>query len=209
MKILIAGATGLVGNSVLQLALNNPQVSGVIAPVRKALPSHPKLFAPVVDFENLPENEDWWNVDAIICALGTTMKTAGTREAFARVDLDYPLRIAAIAKRHGVRTFIFNSAIGANASSKFFYNRIKGQAEEGLSGMKFPSLVLVRPGLIGGVRKEQRRGESFGIAVTKILHPVLPAKYHINPAERIAEVMLQACLKPSLGVQVISSEQLI
>lgn len=209
MKILIVGATGLVGSSVLKAALQNPEVSAVIAPSRKALPAHPKLFAPVVDFENLPEDEDWWKVDAVICALGTTMKTAGSQEAFARVDLDYPAHTAEIARKHGVPTYVFNSAIGADASSKFFYNRIKGLAEERLSNLGFTSLVIVRPGLIGGNRKEFRLGESIGIVITKILQPILPPKYRINPAEIIAEAMLQAALHPAPGITEITSEQLI
>lgn len=208
MKLLIVGATGLVGSSVLKLALNSPEVSSVVAPSRRALPPHPKLFAPVVDFEHLPENEDWWKVDAVICALGTTIKTAGSKEAFARVDLDYPLRVAEIAKQNGVPVFIFNSAIGADSSSKFFYNRIKGEAEDRLSRLGFTSLVLVRPGLIGGDRKEFRLGEAIGKVVTQILHPVLPAKYHINPAQRIAEAMIQAALHPTPGTTKITSEQL-
>lgn len=209
MRILIVGSTGLVGGEVLKLALNNVQVSSVVAPTRRPLPAHPKLAAPLVDFDHLPENEDWWQVDAVICALGTTIKTAGSKEAFAQVDLAYPLQIATIARKHGVPTFLFNSAIGANASSKFFYNRIKGQAEHELAKFGFSSLILVRPGLIGGDRQESRMGESIGKVITKLLHPLLPAKYHINPAERIAEAMLTAALQPPPGVTEISSEQLI
>ena len=209
MKILIVGATGLVGSSVLKLALDSSRVSSVVAPTRKELSPHPKLLAPIVDFDHLPENEDWWNVDAVICALGTTIKTAGSKESFARVDLEYPLKVAEIVAKHGVPVFIFNSAIGADPSSKFFYNRIKGEAEKRLSKMDFSSLVLVQPGLIGGNRTEFRLGELIGKVVTKVLQPVLPAKYHINPAERIAETMLQAALHPALGVTRITSEQLI
>lgn len=209
MRILIVGSTGLVGSAVLKLALNSAQVSKVIAPVRRPLPPHPKLLAPVVDFDHLPENEEWWKVDAVICTLGTTIKTAGSKEAFAKVDLSYPLQTAAIARKHGVPTFVFNSAMGADAFSKFFYNRIKGQAEDGLAKLGFSSLIIVRPGLIGGDRQELRIGESIGKVVTKLLHPVLPAKYHINPAERIAEALLKAALQPPAGISTISSEKLI
>lgn len=209
MKILIVGATGLVGSSVLKLALDEPKITTVVAPVRKAIPPHPKLLSPIVNFDSLPEDENWWNVDAVICTLGTTIKAAGSKEAFARVDLEYPLLSAAIAKKHNVSTFVFNSAIGANKSSRFFYNRIKGEAEDKLLNIGFKSLTVVRPGLIGGDRSEKRAGESIFKFVTKLFQPVLPERYHINPAEQIAKVILKAAIDAPNGLHIITSDHLI
>lgn len=94
MNLLLAGATGLVGSHVLALALADARVGAVVAPVRRDLPGHPKLRSPRVDFARLPEDAAWWQADAAICALGTTMRVAGSQEAFREVDHAYPLAIA-------------------------------------------------------------------------------------------------------------------
>ena len=112
MKLMIVGATGLVGRHVLDLALADPRIGTVVAPVRRPVGARPKLEAPVIDYERLPEEAEWWHVDAVVCALGTTMKVARSREAFRRVDHDYPLEIGRLARKHGARRFALNSAAG-------------------------------------------------------------------------------------------------
>jgi uncharacterized protein YbjT (DUF2867 family) len=121
MKLLLVGSTGLVGHHVLNLVLADRRVGAVVALVRRELPEHTKLLAQTVDFERLPEDAPWWRADAVICTLGTTMRTAGSKEAFRRVDHGYPLAVARLAREHGTPTFVLNSAIGANPSSRFFY----------------------------------------------------------------------------------------
>ncbi|WP_407274908.1 hypothetical protein V6C39_05835 [Dickeya ananatis] len=98
MKLLLVGATGLVGHQVLLKALAESRITQVTAPVRRELPAHDKLLAPQVSFEHLPQDADWWQADAVICTLGTTIKTAGSQAAFYRVDHDYPLAVARLAK---------------------------------------------------------------------------------------------------------------
>lgn len=208
MRLILAGATGLVGRHVLARALKDPRVTHVVAPTRRPLPAHPKLDAPVVDFDALPADAPWWRADAVICALGTTMKTAGSRDAFRRVDHDYPLAIADLARRHGTPVYVLNSAMGANAQSRVFYNRVKGELESALRTLGFASLMLVRPGLIGGDREERRLGETVATHVLRTLHPLLPTKWRINPAERIADALLGAALDPPVGVHVIASDAL-
>ena len=102
-RVLLAGATGLVGQATLQRALASTAVSEVVAPTRRPLPAHPKLLNPVVDFDALPGDAAWWQVDAVACALGTTIRDAGSREAFRRVDHDYCLAIARHAHAHGAQ----------------------------------------------------------------------------------------------------------
>ena len=208
MKLLLVGATGLVGREVLRLALADARVSQVVAPVRKPLPAHPKLDAPVVDFDRLPPDAPWWQVDAVICTLGTTMKLAGTRQAFLRVDHDYPLAVARLALAAGTRTYALNSAAGANAASRIFYNRVKGELERDLEQLGFASLTHVRPGLIGGERDVARAGEGAALRLLRVLGPVLPRRWRINPAPRIAQALLEAALAGAPGVHVVSSEQL-
>ncbi|WP_394000083.1 NAD(P)H-binding protein [Luteimonas sp. WGS1318] len=208
MRLILAGATGLVGRHVLARALAEPRVHRVVAPTRRPLPAHPKLDAPVVDFDHPPEDADWWHADTVICALGTTMKTAGSRAAFRRVDHDYPLTFARLAQRHGTPTYVLNSAMGADARSRVFYNRVKGELEAELRALGFTSLTLVRPGLIGGDRDERRLGETLATHVLRTLHPLLPTKWRINPAERIADALLAAALDAPAGVHVIGSDAL-
>ena len=208
MQLILVGATGLVGTHVLRLALADARVTRVIALARKPLPAHPKLLAPAIDFDALPPDAAWWRADAVICALGTTMKVARSQSAFRRVDFDYPLAVARLARAAGTPAHVLNSATGSNASSRFFYNRVKGELEAQLATLGFASLTHVRPGLIGGQRDTVRAGEALMAVVLRVLAPVLPARWRINPAERIAQVLLEAALLATPGVRVITSDHL-
>lgn len=205
MRLLLLGATGLVGSHVMDLAVEDERIDEVIAPVRRPLAQRFGLTAPRVDFDRLPEDSPWWQADAAICALGTTMKKAGSRDAFQRVDHGYPLEAARLAHRHGVRTFVLNSAMGADPDSRFFYNRVKGALERDLQAVGFESLTLVRPGLIGGEREEFRLGEHTATLLLGALGPVLPRRWRINPAERIAGLMIEAAVAGRAGVHVVES----
>lgn len=207
-RVLLIGATGLVGHSALHQALAHPQVEQVVAPTRRPLPPHAKLVNPVVDFNALPVGADWWAVDAVICTLGTTIKKAGSKAAFHRVDHDHPLQVAQIALKHGAKAYALNSALGADPASRVFYARTKGELERDLQTLGYSSLTFVRPGLIGGDRQEARLGEQIGVTVSQWLRPLLPARYRVVPAERIAHHLLQAVLACEPGVRVVMSEDI-
>lgn len=210
MKLLLLGSTGLVGSHVLKQALADERISQVIAPVRTAAQiSHPKLNTVILDFDNLPQNKDIWTVDVVICALGTTMQKAGSKTAFRKVDYTYPLEIAKITQQHGAKTYALNSAMGANANSLIFYNRVKGELENALKALNFDSLTLVRPGLIEGDRQEHRFAEGLFIKISHAAQFILPKSLHTNHAENIAAALLQAVIQQPVGVQVISSKALI
>lgn len=208
VRLLLVGVTGLVGRHVLQQALADPQVTAVTALARRALPAHPKLRALQVDFDRLPDHADWWHVDAAICTLGTTIRAAGSQAAFRRVDHGYPLDIARRVQAHGARAFALNSALGADATSRVFYNRVKGELERDLAAVGFDSLTCVRPGLIGGARDEFRLGERVAGVVLGALGPLLPPRWWINPAPRIANALLDAAVDAPPGVHVVGSERL-
>lgn len=208
-RLLLVGATGLVGQSVLAQALSDARVAQVVAPTRRPLAEHPKLLNPVVDFESLSDDAPWWSVDAVVCALGTTIKVAASQAAFYRVDHDLPLRVAQLALQHGARSFALNSALGASAASRVFYSRTKGELERDLRGLGYPSLTLVRPGLIGGQRQESRPVERLAIAVTRGLEPLLPRRWRVVPAEQIAAHLLASALDRRPGVHVLESERLL
>lgn len=207
--VMLVGATGLVGQQVLQKALASERVRRVVAPTRRALPPHPKLINPVVDFDRLPDDAPWWAVDAVVCTLGTTLKVAGSQTAFYRVDHDLPLRVAQLALRHGAQAYALNSALGADPRSRVFYSRTKGELERDLRALGYPSLTLVRPGLIGGERHESRPAEQIGVRVSQWLRPLLPPRYRVVPAERIAHHLLQAALAGAPGCNVLSSEAIV
>lgn len=209
MKLLLSGPTGLVGSHVLQLALNDNRISEVIALTRHPLPQHPKLLAPVVDYDNLPADASWWRANAVICTLGTTMKKAGSKEDFRRVDYEYPLAVARLARAQGTPVFVFNSAMGADVASRFFYSRVKGETEQALASCGFASLTLVRPGLISGERQEFRLGERCAEWLLKVLGPLLPKSWRANPAANIAAALLTAALEARPGTRVIPSDALI
>ncbi|MCF7751916.1 oxidoreductase [Bacillus subtilis subsp. subtilis] len=209
MKVMLVGATGLVGGQVLQQVLDDARCDAVIAPTRRPLEvTDPVLHNPVVDFERLPVDAPWWAVDAVICALGSTIRQAGSREVFARIDHDYPLQVSTLAQAHGAHAFVLNSAMGADAGSRIFYNQVKGRLEQDLRGLGYPSLTLVRPGLIGGERAERRTGEHLASAVLGVLGPVLPRAWRINPAANIAAAMVEAALAPRPGVHIVDSAAL-
>lgn len=206
--LLVAGATGLVGGFVLAQALKNPAVAKVVAPTRRPLPPHPKLENPLVDFDKLPADASWWRVDAVICALGTTQRQAGSKEAFRRVDVEYPLAVARHAHAGGAQAFALNSAVGANPTARSFYVRTKGEAEEAVRAVGFKSLTIVRPSLIGGKREEFRLGERVFEGVFAILGPLVPRRYRTVSAERIAQVLVDSALAAQPGVRVIESEDI-
>ncbi|MGN0859450.1 MAG: NAD(P)H-binding protein [Stenotrophomonas sp.] len=208
-RVLLLGATGLVGGHVLQQLLAEPRVAQVSAPTRRALAlTHARLHNPVVDFAALPADAAWWAADAVICCLGSTRKQAGSLAAFIRVDRDHVLAAAALARAAGTPCFVLNSAVGADPSSRFAYNRTKGEVEAGLRAQGWPALVLVRPGLIGGERAQRRPAEHAAGVLLEALGPLLPRAWRINPAGNIAAAMVEAALTAAPGESVIGAAEL-
>lgn len=207
--VLILGATGQVGQALLELALQHPEISRVVAPTRRPLPPHAKLDNPLVDFEQLPEDAAWWKSDVTLCALGTTLRQTKSKAGFYRVDHDYVLAAAQLAKRAGTPTFGLVSSLGANASSRLFYLRVKGETEQALTALGFASQVIVRPSLlIGGTRANARPLEAFGLFLGKCLASLLPRRYRAITTRQVAQSLLKACLQAPAGLHVIESEQL-
>lgn len=206
--LLLVGATGLVGREVLRLALADPRVKHLTAPTRTPLAPHPDLTNPRVDFDALPPDASWWNAEAVICTLGSTIKKAGSQQVFHRIDHDYPLAVARIARAHGARSFALTSSTGANPHAKSFYLRTKGELERDLDACGFPSLTLVRPSLIGGKRDESRPAERLAMHFMTAFRPIIPHRYRMVPAESIARALLEAALSAIPGRHVIESESI-
>lgn len=208
MVLLLVGATGLVGRHVLAQATDDGRVERIIAPTRRPLPSTAKLTNPLVDFDRLPTDASWWAVDAVIFTLGTTIKKAGSQEAFRTVDHDYVIAAARLARAHGATAVALTSAMGADARSRIFYNRVKGETEDDVAACGFPSVTIVRPGVIGGARDESRPAEFAAIQVLRVLGPLLPRRFRISPAPNIARALLESAVAAPLGRRVIASEDL-
>jgi uncharacterized protein YbjT (DUF2867 family) len=207
-NVLLAGATGLVGRHVLARALADERINRIVAPTRRPLAAHDKLDNPQVDFAKLPPDAAWWAVDGVICTLGTTRAKAGSDAAFRAVDHDYPLAVARLAHKHGATRYALNSSLGADVGSRLLYPRTKGEVEEALKRVGFASLTIVRPGLIGGDRDEFRAGERIASAVLGALGPLLPRRYRISPAGRIADALIAAVLTGPPGTHVIEADRL-
>jgi uncharacterized protein YbjT (DUF2867 family) len=207
MKVLLlVGATGLVGQSVVQQALTDPRVARLVAPTRRPLHPQPRLENPVINFDALPAEAPWWSVDGVICTLGSTIKKAGSQPAFRKVDHDYPLAVATFARRRGAAACAFTSSIGADPRSRAFYLRTKGETERALGDLRFPSLTIVRPSFIGGARGERRPLESLALALFGSIARLLPRRNRVVPAERIARVLLEAALAAEPGVRIVESQ---
>lgn len=194
---LIVGATGLVGSELAKLLCESRDYVSVTVLTRRPLQiEHDKLTVHIVDFDEISE-QDIQCVDDVFCCLGTTRKKAGSREEFEKVDVEYPLRIAALAKNEGVTHFIAISAMGASEKSFAYYNRVKGKLEQQLQALDFPRLSIVRPSLLVGKRPEFRFGEKSGEVVLKVVKPILlgPLKrYRSIEARQVAEAMLYIAL---------------
>lgn len=206
--LLVLGATGQVGSQLLWQALAHADVSLVIAPTRRPLPPHDKLQNPIVDYRSLPEAQ-WWKADAALCALGTTLKIAGSREAFSEVDHDHVIAAARNARNAGTAVFVLNSSLGADAASSNFYLQVKGRTEQDLMKLGFASFTTVRPSLLdGGPRKEARPAETLGLVAARLLRPIIPARYRAVPTSAVARIMLQSALIGKPGQHVVESDMI-
>ena len=209
MKLLLLGATGLVGSRTLKLALSNETFSEVIAPTRKPLAPSERLVNPVgPSLKELVPNLMSYQPNAVICALGTTQAKAGSREAFRHVDYELPIAIGKAAHTAGVETYAIVTAMGASANSMSFYYRTKGEVERDIQKIGFRSLTVCRPSLIGGERNEARSAERAALTLLRLLAPILPKKFHVNPADVIAASLLDAVIVAKMGCRWIYAEEM-
>jgi uncharacterized protein YbjT (DUF2867 family) len=210
MKIaLLAGSTGLIGSQLLELLLADDRYSKVIAISRRPLSvQNHKLINVISDFKNLLIHADELKCDDVFCCLGTTMRTAKTKEAFREVDLDYPLALAKIAKANGASQFLLVSALGADSKSGIFYNQVKGEAEDAISAIGFASTHIFRPSLLTGPRKEHRSGEEAAKVFYKIFGFLIPPQYKSIESIRVARAMLVKSREETPGILIHESKAL-
>jgi uncharacterized protein YbjT (DUF2867 family) len=207
---LLAGATGLAGSYVLNLLLNDPSYSKVIVPVRQPTGiKNAKLEEHIVNFDNIEAYKDLIIADEVFCCLGTTIKKAGSQEAFKKVDYKYPLDLAKIALTNGASRFLIISSIGADTNSRAFYLRVKGEMENEISKLNYKSISIFRPSLIIGDRKEKRPGENIWKIFMKGLSPLLMGnlkKYRAIEASAIAKAMVITAKEFHQGISIYESD---
>ncbi|MBF0675480.1 oxidoreductase [Pseudomonas sp.] len=201
--ILLAGATGLTGEHLLDRLLDEPTVERVLAPSRRALAEHSRLDNPVGELsELLPRLTG--PIDTAFCCLGTTIKKAGSRSAFRAVDLDLVVAFALRARELGARHLLVVSALAADPQATVFYNRIKGEMEEALRAQGWPQLTLARPSLLLGERSDFRLGERLAAPFAQLL----PGKWRGIEANRLAHALWRLALEDGQGVRVVESDEL-
>jgi len=200
---LIVGATGLVGKELVNILLNQTNYVSVMVLTRKLLPiTHPKLEQIITDFDQLNQYQQHLQVDDVYCCLGTTIKTAGSQDAFRKVDFTYPLELAVLTKSLGAQKFLIITAMGADPNSKVFYSRVKGEIEAELKSLGFPALHILRPSLLLGERQEFRLGERIGVILSPVLSFLMVGslkKYKPIHARDVAMAMYQAGQLPKSG----------
>jgi uncharacterized protein YbjT (DUF2867 family) len=192
MKIaIIVGATGLIGKQLLSLLLNDPAFSQVKALTRRPLTlKHEKLQNIIIDFDRLEDYSEQLDSNDVFCCLGTTMKKAGSRQAFWKVDHDYPLTLAKICIQHGAQQFYLVSALGANKNSSFYYNEVKGRVEIDIDEVGFNSFHIFRPSLLLGPRDEKRSAEDAAKTFYRLFNLLIPLKYKAIDSMKVAKAML-------------------
>lgn len=209
---LLAGATGLVGGHCLELLLHDDAYGQVAVLGRRELgTTHRKSVQRVVDFDRLAELGDVPRIDDVFCCLGTTMKQAGSEEAFRRVDFTYVYELARLASRHRPGQFLLVSALGANRQSRVFYNRVKGEVEEAIRKLPFDGVHIFRPSLLLSDRRESRPGERLAILAGRALGFVFVGplgRYRPIAARAVAATMVRIAKEAARGVHVYESDRI-
>jgi len=211
-KAVVAGASGLIGSYLLDILLAEPQYDEVLALVRKELPiQHKKLVQLVIDFDKLDDHAAAVTGHAVFCCLGSTRKKTPDLAEYRKIDHDYPLILARLAKQNSMKHYHLVSAIGANAMSSNFYTKIKGEIEEAIKHTGIECIHIYEPSVLTGDRKESRPMERFIIGLMKVINPLLIGglkKYRTISARIVAQAMFNQSLKTEEGIFVHPSDKI-
>ncbi len=209
---IILGASGLTGSKLLEFLLDDNTWSSVISLVRiPAKLKHPKLSQKVIEFDNLPYYSSLIKADDVFCCLGTTIKRVGSQEEFKKVDFEYPVEIAKIALKNGSKNFYIISSLGANANSKLFYYKTKGEVEEEICKLEFKSINIFRPSILAGKRKQFRFGEKVALIIMNLLSFLFIGKlkkYKPIRAQLVAKAMIKAAKENRNGINIFESDEM-
>lgn len=206
----IAGGSGLVGHTLLDMLLDNNHVGKVTALVRHPLQrTHPKLVEKTIDFDKFTERDLPPQADAVFCCLGTTRANAGSKDAFKTVDYDYVVKLAVFTQRAGIPQFHVISAMGADMKSRLFYNQVKGRMENELHKLnRIRGIYIYRPSLLLGHRKEFRTGERIAQTFMQAFSFLIPQRRKAIHAAQVAYAMLHHALEPKKGQHVVDNAEM-
>jgi len=209
---LVAGSSGLVGGHLLRQLLDNPAYDRVTALTRRALPlTHKKLVQQVVDFDRLAEVGDFPRVHDIFCCLGTTIRQAGSQDAFRKVDMTYVAELGRMAVRHRTTQFLVVTALCADPRSRVFYNRVKGETEEAIRRLQFEGIQIFRPSLLLGKREQSRPAERIAGLLSPLVGWVMMgplARYRPIKAATVARAMVRVARDAPRGAHVYESDEI-
>lgn len=208
MKAAIAGSTGFIGKLLIELLKGDHSFERIDVLSRRAF-DLPEKFKVLVNDDI--SKQTFEPLDVAFCALGTTIKTAGSQEAFYHVDHDLVIAFAKNAKAAGAKTFVLVSSVGATPKTSNFYLRVKGETESDLEAIGFDSLIILRPSMLMGERKEFRFGELIGKGVMTVFNPLMVgslAKYRGIQGKTVAKAMLRLAKENLAGKHVIEGEEL-
>ncbi|MFD1014732.1 NAD(P)H-binding protein [Winogradskyella rapida] len=192
---IILGATGLTGSQLLQQLINDPRYATIKLFSRSKVTSvtSPKVEQYIGDLLNLEQFRSDFTGDEVYCCIGTTKSKTPDKDQYKKIDFGIPVSAAKLAKENGIRSYAVVSAMGANANSAIFYNKVKGEMEAAVLAQNLDHTFILRPSLIGGDRDEARALEKFGLSLFKLISPLLIGplkKYRIVEAEAIANAMV-------------------
>ena len=206
---IVAGASGLIGRALVQKLINSDQYRLIyILSRRKSELINLKIKELVIDFENIDSLRFDVPIDDVFCTLGTTLKQAGSRANFKKVDYQYVVALAKLTKREGASKFLVISSMGANSKSAVFYNSVKGMTEDTLKTIGFKQLVILRPSLLQGKRTEIRFAEQVSLFIMRALNFLIPLNYKVIKAEKVADSMLKMAIESCAKVTVIKSGEM-
>lgn len=187
---IILGATGLTGRALLDLLISDPDFELIKLFSRRSIGvSHPKIKEFLVDLFELESESASFTGDVVFCCIGTTKSKTPNRKVYRQIDYGIPVAAAKLCRKAGIPNFIVISAIGANAQSRLFYNRTKGEMERDVLKEQIPNTFILQPGLLVGKRDEKRPGEAFASGFFGLINPILPLRYRSISAESVAQTM--------------------
>ncbi|RZK71782.1 MAG: oxidoreductase [Pedobacter sp.] len=212
-KAIVVGASGLIGSELLKVLLADDQYDRVVALVRKPLQLvHTKLDQIAIDFDKLNEYAHLIDGDVLFCALGSTKKKTPDLVDYRKIDHDYPLHLARIAVDQGIKQYHLISSIGANKDSSNFYTKMKGETEEDIKASGLEGLIIYRPSLLTGDRKEKRFAEGLMQSISKLINPLLVGsikKYRSIEAKTVAVAMVKLSKTEIKGIYVYESDDIV
>lgn len=210
MKILLIGASGLIGSKFLDQMLIDPEITSIVLFVRKRIPlEHTKIVQHLINFEVINDYAQYFNGDALVCTLGTTRSKTPNQIDYRKIDLGYTIEAAKIAKAKGINQIHLISSMGANPKSKVFYSALKGEIEALIIGLKFERTLIYRPSILIGERSESRPIEKLSQKLNWLYDPFFMGslkKYRSIRAEQVATKIISEIKKNNKGVLILDSE---